>query len=160
LTSRKEHWPSVSANSWNFSFNKPKKWKPWVPLQGGIAHDFNNILAAIIGYTEIVAAETEKTSDAYEYLQRVLTAGERARSLVKQILAFSRQGEMEPKPVQIKLIVKEVLKLLRASLPATIEIIEDIRSSGAVMADPTQIHQVMLNLGTNAGYAMGKWGEH
>jgi PAS domain S-box-containing protein len=127
-------------------------------LAGGIAHDFNNILAAIIGYTEIVAAETEKTSDAYEYLQRVLTAGERARSLVKQILAFSRQGEMEPKPVQIKLIVKEVLKLLRASLPATIEIIEDIRSSGAVMADPTQIHQVMLNLGTNAGYAMGEMG--
>jgi nitrogen-specific signal transduction histidine kinase len=67
---------------------------------------------------------------------------------------------MEPKPVQIKLIVKEVLKLLRASLPATIEIIEDIRSSGAVMADPTQIHQVMLNSEPMRGMPWGKWGEH
>ncbi len=127
-------------------------------LAGGIAHDFNNILAAIIGYTEIVTADTPAGTASHGYLKRVLEAGERARSLVKQILAFSRQGEMEPKPVQVKLIVKEVLKLLRASLPATIEIEQLIQSDGAVMADPTQIHQVMMNLGTNAGYAMGQKG--
>jgi PAS domain S-box-containing protein len=128
-------------------------------LAGGIAHDFNNILAAIIGYTEIVAADTLKETTAYEYLKRACWKPASGRSsLVKQILAFSRQGEMEPKPVQIKLIVKEVLKLLRASLPATIEIVQEIHSDGAVMADPTQIHQVMMNLGTNAGYAMGEKG--
>ncbi len=127
-------------------------------LAGGIAHDFNNILAAIIGYTEIAAADTKKTSPVYGYLTRVLESGERARSLIKQILAFSRQGDMEPKPVQLKLIVKEVLKLLRASLPATIEIEQEILSDGAVMADPTQLHQVMMNLGTNAGYAIGQKG--
>lgn len=127
-------------------------------LAGGIAHDFNNILAAIIGYTEIAAAETPKESATADYLQRVLESGERAGSLVKQILAFSRQGDMEPKPVQVKLIVKEVLKMLRASLPATIDIIQEIHSNGAVMADPTQLHQVMMNLGTNAGYAMGQTG--
>jgi PAS domain S-box-containing protein len=127
-------------------------------LAGGIAHDFNNILAAIIGYTEIVVADSPPAAPSHDYLQRVLEAGERARSLVKQILAFSRQGEMEPKPVQLKLIVKEVLKLLRASLPATIEIDQQIESDGAVMADPTQLHQVMMNLGTNAGYAMGQTG--
>ena len=127
-------------------------------LAGGIAHDFNNILAAIIGYTEIVAAEIQKETTTHEYLTRVLEAGQRARSLVRQILAFSRQGEIEPKPVQVKLIVKEVLKMLRASLPATIEMVQEIHSDGAVMADPTQIHQVMMNLGTNAGYAMGEKG--
>ena len=123
-------------------------------LAGGIAHDFNNILAAIIGYTEIVAADTGKEHPNHHYLVRVLEAGERARALVKQILAFSRQSEIEPKPVQLKLIVKEVLKLLRASLPAFIEINQKIDSEAAVMADPVQIHQVMMNLCTNAGYAM------
>jgi PAS domain S-box-containing protein len=127
-------------------------------LAGGIAHDFNNILAAIIGYTEIALADIHKDAAARQYLNRVLESGERARSLVKQILAFSRKGDMEPKPVQLKLIVKEVLKMLRASLPATIDIIQEIRSDGAVMADPTQLHQVIMNLGTNSGYAMGQSG--
>jgi PAS domain S-box-containing protein len=127
-------------------------------LAGGIAHDFNNILAAIIGYTEIAVAEIDKDAAARQYLNRVLESGQRARSLVKQILAFSRKGDMEPKPVQLKLIVKEVLKMLRASLPVTIDIIQEIQSDGAVMADPTQLHQVMMNLGTNAGYAMGQSG--
>jgi PAS domain S-box-containing protein len=127
-------------------------------LAGGIAHDFNNILAAIIGYTEIAVADTGKQSPIYDYLARVLESGERARSLIKQILAFSRQGDMEPKPVQLKLIVKEVLKLLRASLPATIDIEQEIHTDRAVMADPTQLHQVMMNLGTNAGHAIGEKG--
>jgi PAS domain S-box-containing protein len=127
-------------------------------LAGGIAHDFNNILAAIIGYTEIVAAETPKGSQTHHYLSRVLEAGDRARTLVKQILTFSRQSEIEPKPVQVKVIVKEVLKLLRASLPVTIDIVQQIESDAAVMADPVQIHQVMMNLCTNAGYAMREKG--
>ncbi len=127
-------------------------------LAGGIAHDFNNILAAIIGYTEIVAADTPRDSQTHHYLSRVLQAGERARTLVKQILTFSRQSEIEPKPVQVKIIVKEVLKLLRASLPVTIDITQHIESDGAVMADPVQIHQVMMNLCTNAGYAMREKG--
>ncbi len=127
-------------------------------LAGGIAHDFNNILAAIIGYTEIAVADIGKGSTVHDYLKRVLEAGERARDLVKQILAFSRQGEMEPKPVQVKHIVKEVLKLLRASLPATVKIEQAIETDAAVLADPIQIHQVMMNLCTNAGYAMGETG--
>jgi PAS domain S-box-containing protein len=127
-------------------------------LAGGIAHDFNNILASIIGYTEIVAAETDKGSQTHHYLKRVLEAGERARALVKQILTFSRQSDIELKPVQVKVIVKEVLKLLRASLPVTIEIVQRITGDAAVMADPVQIHQVMMNLCTNAGYAMREKG--
>ncbi len=91
-------------------------------LAGGIAHDFNNILGAIMGYTELALHEAEKESGAYQYLQEVLHAGNRAKDLVKQILTFSRQTEQEHKPVQVKLIVKETVKLLRASLPATIEI--------------------------------------
>ncbi|MCP4747616.1 MAG: PAS domain S-box protein [Desulfobacteraceae bacterium] len=127
-------------------------------LAGGIAHDFNNILASIIGYSEILASDTDKKHPNYHYLERVLESGERARSLVKQILTFSRQSEIEPKPVQVKIIVKEVLKLLRATLPATIEIRQETETNAAVMADPVQIHQVMMNLCTNAGYAMREKG--
>ena len=127
-------------------------------LAGGIAHDFNNILAAIIGYAEIVLAETAKDDPNHHYLVRVLEAGERARSLVKQILTFSRQSDIDLKPVQVRIIVKEVLKLLRASLPVTIDIVQEIKSDAAVMADPVQIHQVMMNLCTNAGYAMREKG--
>jgi PAS domain S-box-containing protein len=123
-------------------------------LAGGIAHDFNNILAGIIGYTQIAMAEIKKESDLYGYLKRVLAAGERAGALVKQILTFSRQSEIEPTPVQIKTIVKEVLKLVRATLPVTIEMVQQIKSDATVMADPVQIHQVMMNLCANAGYAM------
>ena len=90
----------------------------------------------------------------YSNLQKVLKAGERAKDLVKQILTFSRQSELEPKPVQVKLIVKEALNLLRATLPTTIEILQDLQSSSAVMADPTKIHQVIMNLCTNSGNAL------
>jgi len=123
-------------------------------LAGGIAHDFNNILGAIMGYTELVLRETEKESVSYLYLQEVVHAGRRAKDLVKQILTFSRQTEKQQAPVQVETIVKEVVKLLRASLPATIEVSQDIQSDGLVMGDPTQIHQIILNLCTNAGYAM------
>jgi PAS domain S-box-containing protein len=123
-------------------------------LAGGIAHDFNNILAGIIGYTQIAMSEVNKESALHGYLKRVLTAGERAGDLVKQILTFSRRSEIEPTPVKIKTLVKEVLKLVRATLPVTVEMVQRIKSDATVMADPVQIHQVMMNLCANAGYAM------
>jgi PAS domain S-box-containing protein len=127
-------------------------------LAGGIAHDFNNILSAVIGYTELALINIPKESSLQNDLQQVLKAGSRAKDLVRQILAFSRQAEQEIGPVQIKLIVKEALKLLRASLPTTIEILQDIQSNSMVLADPTQVHQVLMNLCTNAGYAMQETG--
>ncbi len=127
-------------------------------LAGGIAHDFNNILSAVIGYTEIALDETDQDTSLYKNLQQVLKAGERARDLVQQILTFSRQADQELKPVQVKVIIREVLKLLRATLPTTIEIKQDISSKSAVLADPTQIHQVLMNICSNAGHAMQEKG--
>ena len=127
-------------------------------LAGGIAHDFNNILSAIIGYTELSLIDVEKGSTLYQNLQEVFKAGERAKDLVKQILTFSRQAEQESKPVQVKLIAKEAIKFLRASIPTTIEIQQEIESDSLVIADPTQIHQLLMNLGTNAAHAMKKDG--
>ncbi len=123
-------------------------------LAGGIAHDFNNILSAIMGYTEIVLNDAEKDSPTQHNLKEVLKAGGRARDLVKQILTFSRQAEQELRPVQIKIAVKEALKLIRASLPTSIEIHQNIASDSVVLADLTQIHQVVMNLCTNASHAM------
>jgi signal transduction histidine kinase len=104
-------------------------------LAGGIAHDFSNILAAPIGYTELALEDAEKGSLLEESLKEIFTAGNRAKELVKQILAFSRQAEQETRPVKVALIMKEALKLLRASLSATIEIGQDMRSEGAVLAE-------------------------
>ncbi|MBU1707625.1 PAS domain S-box protein, partial [bacterium] len=128
-------------------------------LAGGIAHDFNNILAAMLGYADMAEKEIPEGNSAREDLEAVLEAGNRAKDLVKQILAFSRQTEHKSQPIQIRPVVKEVLKLLRASLPSTIEIHEDINENcGAVMGDPTQIHQVLMNLCSNALYAMREKG--
>jgi nitrogen-specific signal transduction histidine kinase/CheY-like chemotaxis protein len=127
-------------------------------LAGGIAHDFNNILSAVIGYTEIVLGDIPENSSSHKNLQEVLKAGNRARDLVKQILTFSRQTEQELKPVQISHIGREALRLLRASLPTTIKIDQDLQSNSAVLADPTQIHQVIMNLCTNAAHAMRRKG--
>jgi PAS domain S-box-containing protein len=123
-------------------------------LAGGIAHDFNNILAAIMGYTEMSIDETPQDSLVRHNLGQVLVASLRARDLVKQILAFSRKGEKERIPVQLSSLVKETSKLLRASIPATIEIKQKIMTSALIMADPIQIHQVLMNLSTNASDAM------
>ncbi|OEU46386.1 MAG: hypothetical protein BA861_11530, partial [Desulfobacterales bacterium S3730MH5] len=123
-------------------------------LAGGIAHDFNNILFAVIGYTELALDEAPKETSLQSNLQEVLKAGHRAKDLVKQILTFSRQAENQLQPVQVKLIVKEALKMLRASLPTTIKISQNIQSDSMVLADPTQIHQVLINLCTNAAHAM------
>lgn len=128
-------------------------------LAGGIAHDFNNILTAIMGYAQLAEQDLEKDSLPYKNLQEVLKASYRARDLVKQILTFSRQAAQQLQPVKVKLLIRETLKLLRASLPSTIEIRQDIGSEAKVLSDPTQIHQIMMNLCTNAAYAMrGKGG--
>ncbi len=125
-------------------------------LAGGIAHDFNNILSAVIGYSEI-ALDDEMPADtpARESLENVLKAAFRAKELVKQILAFSRQTHYEKRTITIGPMVKETIKLLRASLPATIDIRLDNRAGmSSIMGDPTQINQVLMNLCTNAAYAM------
>lgn len=127
-------------------------------LAGGIAHDFNNILSAILGYTELALIDVDRKSVTYQYLHEVIRGSERAKDLVKQILTFSRQAERERKPIQLKLIGKEVIKFLRASLPTTIEIRQEIVSDSLVMADSTQMHQLLMNLCTNAGHAMGENG--
>ncbi|MCJ7618197.1 MAG: PAS domain S-box protein, partial [Desulfobacterales bacterium] len=124
-------------------------------LSGGIAHDFNNILGAIIGYAELAQLSITQEAPVKAKLDEILKAADRAKNLVKQILRFSRQGEMGLKVLQLSLIVKETLKWLRATLPTTIEIRQNIKKdSGVVLADPTQIHQLFMNLCTNAAHAM------
>ncbi|MBE9506177.1 MAG: PAS domain S-box protein, partial [Chloroflexi bacterium] len=124
-------------------------------LAGGIAHDFNNLLVPILGFAELALARMPEGSKAREDVTQVLKAGERAKDLAAQILAFSRQEEGERKPVQLAPIVKEALKLLVAALPSTIEIRQNIGpDTRAVNADPTQIHQILMNLCTNAERAM------
>jgi PAS domain S-box-containing protein len=123
-------------------------------LAGGIAHDFNNILSSVIGYTELALDDAKRGTSQHDHLQEVLIAGNRAKDLVMQILTFSRQVEQEQKPVQVKPIVKEALKLLRASIPSTIEIKENLQGNALVTGDSTQIHQVLMNLCTNAAHAM------
>jgi len=127
-------------------------------LAGGIAHDFNNILGAIIGFTELAKMDNVDNEKREKHLNSVLTAADRARNLVQQILTFSRQTEQEIKPLKVESIIKEVLQLIRASLPSTIEIQSEINSDSLVMGAQTQLHQVILNLCTNAGHAMKKDG--
>ncbi|MBW2088022.1 MAG: PAS domain S-box protein [Deltaproteobacteria bacterium] len=124
-------------------------------LAGGIAHDFNNILYSIIGYAELALDDAETGTPLYENLQELLIASHRAGDLVKQILTFSRQVDQTLKPLKIQMVVREALKLIRSSLPSTIEINQNISNTcGLVMADATQIHQVAMNLLTNAFHAM------
>ena len=124
-------------------------------LAGGIAHDFNNILTAILGYTELALDDIRQESTAWNYLHEVRKAGLRAKTLVQQILTFSRRTEQLRTPVPLPLLIKEVLALLRASLPSTIEIRQEVTPDvGIVLGDPTQLQQVLLNLCTNAAHAM------
>jgi PAS domain S-box-containing protein len=126
-------------------------------LAGGIAHDFNNILFPIIGMSELLLEDLHTNCDAYEKAQEILIAGKRGRDLVKQILAFSRQSEHQVTPVRIQKILKEVLQLAQATIPSYIEISQNIPSDcGLVMADATQIHQVIMNIITNAFHAVEK----
>ena len=130
-------------------------------MASGVAHDFNNILSGIMGYAEMALYDIPGNSRARKSIDQVLKASNRAEDLVKQILAFSRQSEsdQERRPLQVHHIVQEALKLTRASLPTTIDIHQDISTHGTtVLADPTQIHQILMNLCTNAHHAMREKG--
>lgn len=128
-------------------------------LAGGIAHDFNNILSAILGYAELAAREMDDAENLDKDLRQIIKGVERARELVRQILTFSHRNEQQLQPLKVQVIIKEALKLLRSSIPSTIEIKQDISNEcGAVLADPTQIHQVVMNLCTNAYHAMRETG--
>jgi PAS domain S-box-containing protein len=125
-------------------------------LASGIAHDFNNILGVILGFTDLALRDvTPDQTRLRGNLQEVLTAGKRARDLVRHILTFSRKGGPERAPVHLPTLIKEGLRLIRASLPSTIEIQQDIAHDvGTVLADPTQIQQVLMNLCVNAEHAL------
>ncbi len=128
-------------------------------LAGGIAHDFNNILGVIIGSTELALFEAPEETPSHRYLMRILNAGNRAADLVQQILAFSRRTEQERKPIQPGIIIKEALKMLRSTLPSTIQMEQYIRKdSGIILSDPTRVHQIVMNLCTNAAHAMREKG--
>ncbi|NNG01471.1 MAG: response regulator [Desulfobacteraceae bacterium] len=125
-------------------------------LAGGIAHDFNNILAIIIGNAELASQDLPENHVAMENLNELSRAGMRAKELVKQILKFSRRSKEEFIPTKVSRIADDALNLLRATLPSTINIVKDINvKSDTVLADATQLHQVIMNLCTNAAYAMG-----
>jgi signal transduction histidine kinase/ActR/RegA family two-component response regulator len=128
-------------------------------LAGGIAHDFNNILTAVIGYGEMAREASPSGSSIARDLDKVLEAGERAKQLVNQILAFSRQASTERIALEPVHLVKEALKLLRPALPSTIIIKQHLDPpASAILADPTQIHQIVMNLCTNAFHAMEQTG--
>ena len=127
-------------------------------LAGGIAHDFNNILSGIFGYTKLAEMNIDDPAKIKKYLDQVTQGAQRATELVQQILTFSRQAEYKKNPLELFLIVKEAIKFLRSSIPTTIEIQENISSRSMVMANPTQIHQVVINLCTNAYHAMSDSG--
>lgn len=134
-------------------------------LAGGVAHDFNNVLTPIMGYTEIVRLKLENDGyqgdKVYTYLDEILKASKRAKLLVEQVLTFSRSSEQKAVYQFLHPIIKEVMKLMRVTLPTTLKIIEEVdETCGRVLIDPVQIHQVMINLCTNASHAMdGKHGE-
>jgi len=126
-------------------------------LAGGIAHDFNNILSAIIGYTELALTQTAADSQLYLDLRAIRAASDRAAGLIRQILAFSRRSDCDRHPIQITSLVKETLKLLRASIPKAIQLNQKIETElPAINADPSEIHQVLVNLCANATQAMGE----
>ncbi len=127
-------------------------------LAGGIAHDFNNILSGLLGYTQLILNDIEKGTTLEKDLNKVYSSGLRAKELVRQILTFARKSEDEKMSLRLDLIVKDVLKFLRSSLPANIVIKDHIDSRSKVMANATQVHQVVMGLCTNAGQAMDATG--
>ena len=124
-------------------------------LAGGIAHDFNNILSGILGYADLLLLEVDENSEIYENLEQIKKAGIRASELVRQILVFSRQNEQENKASKIQKIINEDLNMMQGSLPSAVEIKSDIdENCSAVLINAVSIHQVVVNLCTNAFYAM------
>jgi len=135
-------------------FRKAQKMESIGQLAGGIAHDFNNILGAIVGNLYLAKLDAAQQPAILASLENITEASQRATDLVKQILTFSRQTKPEREPLKLNHVVLEVLKLLRASLPATIRIQTELAETPAVLANATAVHQVIMNLGTNAWHAM------
>lgn len=127
-------------------------------LAGGIAHDFNNILSGILAYSQLANTHIKTPEKATRHIEQIVIGAKRAADLTKQILTLSRQGEYQKQPFRIYLEIKEALKLLRSSIPSTIEIKTRLDSRKMVLADPIKIHQVVMNLCTNAYHAMRKTG--
>jgi len=127
-------------------------------LAGGIAHDFNNILSSIIGFAELSLEDVTPGTEIEDNLNEIFIAGKRARDLIRQILTYARQSELKNQPVQVSLTVNEALNLLRSSIPTFIRIDARINSDALVMADPTMVHQIIMNLCTNAYHAMEETG--
>ena len=123
-------------------------------LAGGIAHDFNNILSALIGFSQLALKNTEKDSLMEEDLTEILNCGLRAKDLVRQILTFARQSDEKYSYIQLDYIVKEVSKFIRSSIPSSIALETQVQSAAVIFANPTQIHQVLMNLCTNSAHAM------
>ncbi len=146
----------TERQSIEYRLQQAQKMEAMGTLAGGIAHDFNNILSVIIGYTELVKDSLSASSDASKNLQNVMIASLRAKKLVQQILVFSRQDQTELVIMNPTKIINETLRMLRSSLPATIEIKADIdKKIGLILADSTQVSQILMNLATNAYHAMG-----
>jgi len=157
ITKRKK--AEEEKNKLETQLQRAQKMEAIGALAGGIAHDFNNVLYAVMGYTELTMDLVTEGSTAQTNLQRVMKAADRAKEMVQQILAFSRQSKKEKKPISVQSVLKEAGNLLRTSIPSTIEIRQDIDTEcDAVMADPTQIHQIIMNLATNAYHAMQETG--
>ncbi|MCX7634148.1 MAG: ATP-binding protein [Syntrophales bacterium] len=141
-------------SQWEAQLMQAQKMEALGTLAGGIAHDFNNILGIIVGYTELASFEIQEDKRR-RYLQQIVTAAERAKKLVQQILSFSRQREKEMKHLDVAVLVKETMQMLRASLPATIDIRTNVaKGDMTILANVSQIHQVIMNLCTNAAQAM------
>ena len=156
ITEMEEHKKAVQKQlKISAQLKQAQKMEAIGTLAGGIAHDFNNLLTPILGFSEMIKMDLSPASPIVEDIGEIEKAASRAKKLVQQILTFSRQTEQELKPLKIQLIVKEALKLLRSSIPSSITIKEKIRMDcGPVMADPTNIHQIIMNLCTNAYHSM------
>jgi two-component system, cell cycle sensor histidine kinase and response regulator CckA len=138
--------------------NQAQKMEAIGTLAGGIAHDFNNILMAIIGYTQLALEGLSHPEKVIRELREVLKASERAKDLVSQILTFSRKAETTYAPLPIRSVLEESLKMMRSIIPTTIEIRQNLSASGLIMSNPTQMHQIIMNLCTNAAHAMEEGG--
>lgn len=138
--------------------NQSQKMESIGTLAGGIAHDFNNILSGIFGYSHLAQIHMGTPEKANAHIEQIVNGAKRAAELTRQILTFSRQSEYQKQPFKIYLEIKEALKLLRSSIPANIEIKTKLDSTQMVLADPIKIHQVIMNLCTNAYHAMRKTG--